>query len=91
MESLQIKRDHPPLNHNKQSLPLELEIVIHSSCCNSFILSVILLSHEFCLAKFNIVGCDNVVVILKQNVNFSFIVYSLIIAVVSFETLEELK
>ena len=28
MESLLIKRDHPPLNKNKQSLPLELLIAM---------------------------------------------------------------
>ena len=59
MESLLISRDHPPLNKNKQSLPLELfdsqgtkfhHVINHeidSFCCSPFILGVVLLSHEF--------------------------------------------
>ena len=59
MESLLIDRDHPPLNKNKQYLPLELfdnlgtnfhhmiSREIDSCCCSSFILRVVLLSHEF--------------------------------------------
>ena len=59
MESLLINRDHPPLNKNKQSLPLELfdssgtifhhiiSCEIDSFCCSSFILRAIILSHEF--------------------------------------------
>ena len=59
MESLLINRDYPPLNKNKQSLPLELfdsketklhHIISHkidSSCCSSFILRRVLLSHDF--------------------------------------------
>ena len=112
MESLLINRDHPPLNKNKQSLPLELfdsegtkfhhmgSREIDSFCCSPFILRVVLLSHEFYLADFNLVACDfvrfHLLVILKQNVNFSFnITQHLFIqstmTVVSVETLEELK
>ena len=59
MESLLINGDHPPLNKNKQSLPLELfdsygtkfhNMISHeidSFCCSSFILRVVVLSHEF--------------------------------------------
>ena len=59
MESLLINRDHPPLNKNKKSLPLELfdsygtkfhhmiSRKIDSFCCRPFILRVVLLSHEF--------------------------------------------
>ena len=60
MESLLINKDHPSLNKNKQSLPLELfdsqgtkfhqmmiSHEIDSFCCSSFILRVILLSQDF--------------------------------------------
>ena len=59
MESLLVNKDHPSLNKNKQSLPLELfdsqgtkfhQMISHeidSFCCSSFILRVVLLSHEF--------------------------------------------
>ena len=52
-------RDHPPLKKNKQSLSLELfdslgtkfhhmiSCEVDSFCCSSFILSIVLLSHEF--------------------------------------------
>ena len=47
------------------------------------------------LADFNLVACTfvkfHLIVILKQNVNVSFNIYSLILTVVSVETLEELK
>ena len=47
------------------------------------------------LADFNLVTYDlvrfHLIVILKQNVNFSFNIYSLTMTVVSVETLEERK
>ena len=47
------------------------------------------------LADFDVVACDwvrfHLIVILKQNVNFSFNIYSLTMTVISVEMLEELK
>ena len=83
MGSLLINWDHPLLNKNKQSLPLEFFTVkchhiirseIYSFCCSSFILRVVLVSHEFYIKL--IVGCYfirfHLIVILKQKVDFSF-------------------
>ena len=107
MESLLISRDHLPLNENKQSLPSELfdsqgtkfchmiSREIDSFCCSSFILRVVLLSHEFYIQQILILQHDfvrfHLIAILKQNINFSFNIYSLTMTVVSVETLGELK
>ena len=60
MESLLTNRDHPPLNKNKQSFLYlqnfliarsqcrhKITLEINSFCCSSFILKIVLLSHEF--------------------------------------------